>query len=688
MNITPEHKKLYMALCREIDKHSRNYYVYFNPVISDIAFDKLYKKLEAIERKYPEIIQPFSPTQCIGKELPLNMGFAKVKHETPMLSLSNTYNGKDIIQFHNRVVKDMGDTSLDEAKLVYSVEPKFDGISIELIYKHGFLVKAITRGDGIIGDDITRNVRTIRDIPQALPSVKKIPYPKKLTVRGEIYMSYDNFEELNKQRYKNNEKLFMNPRNAAGGALHLKNPKEVAARKLECYIYQFVGNIKKTQIQILRWLGRLGFKTYTDVKVLDLDKTSFAKVIRYWEVKREKFNFPIDGLVIKVNYIPYRKILGTGNKDPKWATAYKFPAEQITTTLLDVTFQIGRTGVITPVAELDPVLLAGSKVSRASLHNFEYIKEKNLKIGDTVVIEKAGEIIPQVVKYVARGYKSTDIEEPTHCPDCKSKLYKKRTSSGTLGKAIRCSNPLCDGKREQALIHFVGRDMMNIDAIGEKLIKQLIDADLLHTPSDFYLIKRSQLLDLARMGEKKADKILASIQNSMTPDFDKLIFALGIPHVGKSTAKLIADHFSCFEFMMVLDQHVYDRNVHKEMLLEIEGLGEVVVDSLIDALYNKKFSEELSALWAVGIKAKKAETLADTLQGITFCITGTLSKSRNEVKRDIEENGGKVVTGVSKNLNYLVCGANAGSKQGKAENLEVPVLSEKALYNLIKERAS
>jgi len=695
-------KTKYRNLCLELERHNNLYYVRFKPEIDDSEYDKLYQKLVRLEKKYPELIKEYSPTQRVGSAMGKGSKFEKVKHASPMLSLSNVFSVRDIDAFQRRVrnlleeqvglsaLQEYYDSNFTRKYIDYCLEPKYDGISIELIYKKGVFTQAITRGDGVIGDDITANVRTIKDIPMKLisKSVFEKMYPPLLIVRGEIYMSYSDFDALNEERALDDKALFMNPRNAAGGTLHLKDPKVVAKRKLKCFIYDIVeGETPYDKHNLnLGWLTRLGLPVYRGRNTLNLgSEKSIIKALEVWTNTRNNLNFPIDGLVLKLNYKPWQKVLGTNVKDPRWAVAYKFPADQAETQLLDVSYQVGRTGAITPVAELQPVVLAGSRIKRASLHNFSYIAEKGLKINDTVIIAKAGEIIPQVIEVKMHNVISRDVIIPVVCPVCGTKLLHKELASGTGGtkeKALRCPSIECPARMQRQLIHFVGRDSMNIDAVGEKFVIQLFDEGLICNFSDFYSLTKEDLLKLDRVGERKADKVLESVENSKKVELANFIFALGIPNVGVSGAKLLANYFGCAESLVSIIEK--DREKQAYALNSIEGFGPVLVNEVLDYLYSNIINEEISALLECGIDPFFEDAVKeDLLGGKTFCITGTLSKSRKDVSKDIETYGGKVVSSVSAKLDYLISGEKSGSKYDKAQKLGVTILSESDFYNMI-----
>lgn len=673
--------KYYTELKNKILYHNKKYYVDNTPEITDEQYDKLYKKLNEMEQKFPFLITEDSPTKQVGAPVKkAEVSKQKAKHEKPMLSLGNTYSEQDLMNFYNSNLKNL---NKNEDDLTYVVEPKFDGISIELIYENGKLDKAITRGDGITGELITEKVRQIANVPKELQNKQLVP--KTLTVRGEIFMTFADFNALNAERQKTNEPLFMNPRNAVGGTLNLKDVTIVKSRNLRCAVYHSDYTIKNSHLQTLSYLKQLGFPVYKYNLAFSFSKDSVKDLITKWAKFKTTLDFPIDGLVFKLENIEDRHTLGTTAKEPRWAIAYKFPSEQVATLLKAVTYQLGRTGVITPVAELEPVIISGSKIRRATLHNFDYVQQLDLHIGDTVLVEKAGEIIPQVLQVVKQGTPRQEISIPTECPVCKSSVYRKIIeNTNEYEKAYRCSNVICPGIMEQKLIHFVGRDMMNIDTLGEKVVSLLYKKQKIKTYSDIYKLSPYDLYDIEGMGDKKVENIINAIENSKTPEFGKFIFALGIPQVGKTIAKKLAQYLENFEYMLVLEQQLKSKETMQVELEQLE-FGPVVAKNVIDFLYNETVQNELCALYDVGIRPKTEDrpVTGGILSGMIFVITGELSRQREFVKKEIEDNGGKVTSAVSKKTTYLLLGDNPGSKYQKAQELGIKIINEMDLYNIL-----
>ena len=525
--------KNYTNLKNKIEKYNNFYYNEDNPIISDMEYDGLLRKLKEMEKEYPTLLEiDDSPTEKIGGTA--SNKFSKVEHKVPMLSLSNTYNIAEIEDFDKRVKKIINFSE----KIEYILELKLDGLSISLIYENGNLTRAVTRGDGKIGEDVTENIIEIESIP------KKLKEPISLEVRGEIILPIKNFNKINEEREENGEEVFANPRNAAAGTIRQLDSTIVSKRGLDCYLYYLVNAENygiKTHLESIKFIEKLGFKTtkvfekYSDFKTLE-------KSIEKWRIKREKLDYETDGLVIKINDFSFYETLGYTTKSPRWAIAYKFPAEQVKTRLLDVTFQVGRTGVVTPVAELEAVNLSGSVVKRASLHNFDEIRRKDIKIGDNVIVEKAAEIIPQVVNVVFDDRKGTEkeIKEPESCPACGTKLVKEE---GLV--ALKCLNPHCPEKIKREISYFVSRDAMNISGLGDKIVEKFIELEKIKTVVDIYFLEnyRNELENLEKMGKKSVDNLLNSIDESKKQDFSKVLYALGIPFVGKFNANLLSKTF-------------------------------------------------------------------------------------------------------------------------------------------------
>lgn len=655
--------KNYTNLKNKIEKYNNLYYNEDNPIISDMEYDGLLRKLKEMEKEYPALLEiDDSPTEKIGGTA--SNKFSKVEHKVPMLSLSNTYNIAEIEDFDKRVKKIINFSE----KIEYILELKLDGLSISLIYENGNLARAVTRGDGKIGEDVTENIMEIESIP------KKLKEPISLEVRGEIILPIKNFNKINEEREENGEEVFANPRNAAAGTIRQLDSTIVSKRGLDCYLYYLVNAENygiKTHLESIKFIEKLGFKTtkvfkkYSDFKTLE-------KSIEKWRTKREKLDYETDGLVIKINDFSFYETLGYTTKSPRWAIAYKFPAEQVKTRLLDVTFQVGRTGVVTPVAELEAVNLSGSVVKRASLHNFDEIRRKDIKIGDNVIVEKAAEIIPQVVNVVFDDRKGTEkeIKEPENCPACGTKLVKEE---GLV--ALKCLNPHCPEKIKREISYFVSRDAMNISGLGDKIVEKFIELEKIKTVVDIYFLEnyRNELENLEKMGKKSVDNLLNSINESKNQDFSKVLYALGIPFVGKFNANLLSKTFKDIDVLK-------EKSV--EELLKVKGIGEKAAIAVNTFLNNENNWKIITELKEIGLKFKfeedeLKEVRDNPIKGKNFLVTGKLQKyKRNEIKDIILEKGGNYLSAVSKNLDFLIAGEKAGSKLEKADNLGIRILSE------------
>ena len=668
-----EIQEKYTKLRNEIEYHNNLYYNEDNPIISDMEYDFLIRELKELEQKYPELLEnnkngENSPTEKIGGTA--SEKFSKVRHRVPMLSLSNTYNISEIEDFDKRVKKIILAENIENnsKELEYILELKLDGLSISLIYENGMLVQAVTRGDGQVGEDVTENIREIPTIP------KKLKENISLEVRGEIILPISSFNRINQEREDEGEDVFANPRNAASGTIRQLDKTIVAERGLDCYLYYLVNAENygiKTHLESIEYIEKLGFKTtnifekYTDFKKLE-------EAIDKWHDDRKKLDYETDGLVIKVNNFSLYEILGYTTKSPRWAIAYKFPAEQVKTKLMDVTFQVGRTGVITPVAELEAVNLSGSVVKRASLHNFDEIRRKDIKIGDNVIVEKAAEIIPQVVNVVFndRTGEEIEIQEPANCPVCNSELAHEE---GLV--ALKCHNPLCPEKVKRQIAYFVSRDAMNISGLGDKIVEKFIELGKIKTIVDIYSLKeyREELENLEKMGQKSVDNLINNIEASKNRDFSKVLYALGIPFVGKFNANLLTKNFKNIENL---------KNQSIENLLSVKGIGDKVAIAVNTFLNNENNWKIITNLQNVGLQFAINESdlkeIADNpIKGKNFLATGKLQKyKRNDIKDIILSKGGNYLSAVSKNLNFLIAGEKAGSKLEKAEKLGVRVLTE------------
>ena len=638
-----------------------------------MEYDFLIRELKELEQKYPELLEynkngENSPTEKIGGTA--SEKFSKVRHRVPMLSLSNTYNISEIEDFDKRVKKIILAENIENnsKELEYILELKLDGLSISLIYENGMLVQAVTRGDGQVGEDVTENIREIPTVP------KKLKENVSLEVRGEIILPISSFNRINQEREDEGEDVFANPRNAASGTIRQLDKTIVAERGLDCYLYYLVNAENygiKTHLESIEYIEKLGFKTtkifekYTDFKKLE-------EAIDKWHDDRKKLDYETDGLVIKVNNFSLYETLGYTTKSPRWAIAYKFPAEQVKTKLMDVTFQVGRTGVITPVAELEAVNLSGSVVKRASLHNFDEIRRKDIKIGDNVIVEKAAEIIPQVVNVVFddRTGEEIEIQEPANCPVCNSKLAHEE---GLV--ALKCHNPLCPEKVKRQIAYFVSRDAMNISGLGDKIVEKFIELGKIKTIVDIYSLKeyREELENLEKMGQKSVDNLINNIEASKNRDFSKVLYALGIPFVGKFNANLLTKNFENIENL---------KNQSIENLLSVKGIGDKVAIAVNTFLNNENNWKIITDLQNIGLQFAINESdlkeIADNpIKGKNFLATGKLQKyKRNDIKDIILSKGGNYLSAVSKNLDFLIAGEKAGSKLEKAEKLGVRVLTE------------
>ncbi len=657
-----------------IREHDYNYHVLAKSVISDFEYDKLFKDLIDLESANPNLITPDSPTQRVGSDL--TKEFKPAPHKTPMLSLSNTYNEEELFDFDRRVREGLPSTE----KVRYVCELKIDGVSVSLRYKNRKLDVAATRGDGTTGEDVTTNIKTIRSVPLSVKkNLLKDFVLSDFEVRGEVYMELEAFSKLNQERELTGEKTFANPRNSTAGTIKLQDPRIVAKRPLQIFLYYLFSENQplNSQYENLKTLEKLGFRVNKNYKLCGgmNEVLEFCKV---WEEKREKLPYEIDGVVIKVDSINQQRILGSIAKSPRWAVAFKFKAKQTSTKLHKITWQVGRIGTLTPVAELEPVFLAGSTISRATLHNMDEIKRKDIREGDTVVIEKGGDVIPKVVSVdLSKRLKdSASTKPPKTCPVCGSKLFKPE---GEV--AIYCENNLCPAQIRGRLGHFAARGAMNIEGLGDALINLFVDMGFLHSYSDIYNLKSKleELVNIERLGEKSVDNLLSAIEKSKENSFEKVLFALGIRYVGAGAAKKIADHFLSIDALM---------KAGEEEIESVYEIGPSISKSIVRYFAEKKNREEIERLKRAGLKfeEKEVKPASTALGGKTFVITGTLSNmSRDEAKDKIVSLGGKVTSSVSKNTDYVVVGENPGSKFDKAQKLGIPILSEDEFKKLIEE---
>ncbi|MFY0546220.1 NAD-dependent DNA ligase LigA [Brevibacillus sp. H7] len=661
------------VLREQIEKHNRLYFIEDRPEITDQEYDMLMRELQDLENLFPDMVTPDSPTQRVGGE-PLPF-FEKVEHKTPMLSLGNAFNEADLRDFDRRVRQIVGNQPVR-----YVCELKIDGLAVSLHYENGVFVKGATRGDGQTGEDITQNLRTIRSIPLRLTR------PLTLEVRGEAYMPKRAFEKLNKEREERGEALFANPRNSAAGSLRQLDPKIAASRSLDTYIYgigDLQGETVESHSEGLNLLESLGFKVNPERRVFD----SIDDVIEFtnsWTEKRPQLPYEIDGIVIKVDSYAQQQELGFTAKSPRWAIAYKFPAEEAVTILEGIEVSVGRTGAVTPTALLKPVSLAGTTVKRASLHNEDIIREKGLLIGDHVVVKKAGDIIPEIVAVLPERRTGSEVpfQMPTHCPECGSELVRIEEEV-----ALRCINPMCPALIREGIIHFVSRQAMNIEGLGEKLVAQLYHEGIIHSVADLYYLhqQREVLLQMERMGEKSVDNLLAAIEASKENSVERLLFGLGIRLVGAKAAKVLAEHFGHLDAIM---------QASEEELTRIDEIGPKMAASIVNYFALPQAQAVVERLKAAGVnmtyKGVRIEGGEDLpFAGKTIVLTGTLaSMSRQEAEEKIARLGGKVTGSVSKKTDLVIAGEKAGSKLEKAEKLGVAVMDEAGFLQMLNERST
>lgn len=650
------------ALREELNQYGYEYYVLDQPTVPDAVYDEKLRELEKLEEAFPELITPDSPTQRVGAE-PLD-SFQKVEHRVPMLSLSNAFNEQEIRDFARRASNGTSEP------ITFVCELKIDGLAVSLRYENGQFVRGATRGDGTVGEDITSNLRTIRSIPLSIKETATIE------VRGEAFMPHKSFVKLNEEREKAGLELFANPRNAAAGSLRQLDPKIAASRNLDIFLYgvgEWEAEELPTHSARLERLKELGFKTNPAWKKCETVE-EVLEFIEYWTNERPNLDYEIDGIVIKVDNLRQQDELGNTAKGPRWAIAYKFPAEEVMTRLRDIELSVGRTGVVTPTAILDPVRIAGSTVQRASLHNEDLIHEQDIRIGDYVVIKKAGDIIPKVVRSIKE--KRTGDEEQFHmpdvCPACGNELVRLE---GEV--ALRCNNPNCPAQLKEGLIHFASRDAMNIEGLGEKVVAQLFDNELIQTIPDLYRLERDKLLELERMGEKSVDNLLKAIEASKSNSLEKLIFGLGIRFIGAKAAKILAEEF---ETMDNLQQATYGQ------LIAIDEIGEKMADSIVKYFEEEKVVTLLNELRDLNLNMeykgpKKTADVSDSpFAGKTIVLTGKLENfTRKEAKEKIEAFGGKITGSVSKKTDIVIAGEAAGSKYDKAVELGITIWNEQQL---------
>ena len=656
-------KEEIIRLRNEIELHSYNYYVKDNPTISDFEYDGLMNRLKRLEAENPELITADSPTQMVGGK-PL-AGFGEVVHAVVMESLNDVFSMADIESFDNGVRRLLNGQAVE-----YVVEPKIDGLSVSLEYEKGFFVRGSTRGDGVTGENVTQNLKTIKNIPLKLTGA-----PDFLEVRGEVYMPVESFEALNRQREENELPLFANPRNAAAGSLRQLDSKVTASRRLDIFVFniqQVSGYSPKTHSESLDFLKGLGFTVTPSYKVFQNIQDILSEIDDIGQ-GREGLPFHIDGAVVKVNSIAQRQALGSTVKAPRWAVAFKYPPEQKETVLLDIVIQVGRTGVLTPNAVLQPIKIAGSTVSRATLHNADNIAEKDIRIGDKVIIQKAVDIIPEVLGSVKEKRNGNEqiFQMPTHCPACQSVTVREAGEAAT-----KCINPACPAQRHRSIIHFASRGAMNIDGLGESVIQRLIDNGLIKTGADLYYLKADDLLKIERLGEKSASNLQGAIEGSKDAGLDKVLFALGIPLVGSKTARALAQHCTTID------------NVAKATaaeLSQINDVGETIAQSIVNYFKSEEAKVIIDRLRSAGVNLTYKDNSADNrLNGKTFVLTGTLPNlKRDEATALIEKYGGKVSGSVSSKTSYVLAGDDAGGKLERAKKMGIEIINEDMLKSML-----
>jgi DNA ligase (NAD+) len=656
-------------LREKLRHHEYRYYVLDDPEISDAAFDRMMDRLKEIEAAHPELITPDSPSQRVGGTP--REGFQKVRHARAMLSLDNAFSYDALRDWDRRVREGSG-----REKIEYIAEHKFDGLSISLQYEDGVLVRGVTRGDGTTGEDVTPNVKTIRSIPLRVDAsaLKKAKLPAEFEVRGEILMPRKSFEALNRQQEQSGGKIFANPRSAAAGSVRVLDPSITASRRLEFFVYYVFADGKvpfAKHSDSLQVLKQLHFRASDDWKLC----AGIDEVFAYcdaWDSKREKLPYEIDGVVLKVNFTGIQNELGYTAKAPRWAIAYKYPAQQETTVVNDIRVQVGRTGALTPVAVLEPVQVGGVTVSRSTLHNMDEIERLGLHIGDTVLIERAGEVIPHILKVVKEGKRCKPFRMPKRCPECGSAIHKSDDEV-----AYRCVNAACPAKRKESLLHFASRHAMNIDGLGEKIVDQLVEKSLVKDVGDLYALKEDEVAALERMAQKSAQNLLDEIEASKKNTLARLIYALGIRFVGERTGQLLAEHFSSLEEFAAAKE---------EQLVEVPEVGPKVAASISEFFSEPANRQLIKKLYKAGVRptAEKREVKSQKFAGKSFVFTGGLAnRSREEAGELVKQHGGKVSGSVSKKTDYVVVGTDPGSKHDKAKELGVPILTESEFEKLL-----
>lgn len=654
-------KSEYEQLCKQAEQHNFNYYVLDDPTIEDDEYDRLMRRIKEIEAENPEIVSESSPTQHVGGYA-INT-FEKVTHEVQMGSLQDVFSKGELYEFDERVKKAVG-------KAVYCVEPKIDGLSVSLEYKDGIFTRGSTRGDGFVGEDITKNLKTIKSIPMVLR--EKIPF---IEVRGEVYMPKADFEKLVRKQLENDEQPAKNPRNAAAGSLRQKDSRVTASRGLDIFVFnlqRIEGRELNRHSESLDYMKSLGFNVIDGYKTFDNIEDAVSRIMEIGE-NRQSYSYDIDGAVIKVDDFELRNELGSTAKVPKWAVAFKYPPEEKETKLLDIEINVGRTGALTPVAVFEPVWLAGTTVSRAVLHNQDYIDSKDIRIGDIIAVRKAGDIIPEVVRSVSHAENSEPFVIPHICPVCHGKAERAEDEA-----VIRCVNIDCPAQLLKNIEHFASRPAMNIDGLGEAVVKQLVENRLISTVADLYGLQQQDLEMLPGFAKVSASKLIANIENSKTNSPDRLLFALGIKGIGQKNAQLLMKHFGSIEKLS---------ETAPEEISAVENFGDILANNIFTALHEPHMTELIERLKSYGVNTVyQSDVKSDKLAGLTFVITGTLpDMTRDEAKTLIEQNGGKCSGSVSKKTSYVLAGEEAGSKLTKAQQLGVTVISQQQLIEMIGE---
>jgi len=654
-------KSEYEQLCKQAEQHNFNYYVLDDPTIEDDEYDRLMRRIKEIEAENPEIVSESSPTQHVGGYA-INT-FEKVTHEVQMGSLQDVFSKGELYEFDERVKKAVG-------KAVYCVEPKIDGLSVSLEYKDGIFTRGSTRGDGFVGEDITKNLKTIKSIPMELN--EKISF---IEVRGEVYMPKADFEKLVRKQLENDEQPAKNPRNAAAGSLRQKDSRVTASRGLDIFVFnlqRIEGRELTCHSESLDYMKLLGFNVIDGYKTFDNIEDAVSRIMEIGE-NRQSYSYDIDGAVIKVDNFELRNELGSTAKVPKWAVAFKYPPEEKETKLLDIEINVGRTGALTPVAVFEPVWLAGTTVSRAVLHNQDYIDSKDIRIGDIIAVRKAGDIIPEVVRSVSHAENSEPFIIPHICPVCHGKAERAEDEA-----VIRCVNIDCPAQLLKNIEHFASRPAMNIDGLGEAVVKQLVENRLISTVADLYTLQQQDLEMLPGFAKVSASKLIANIENSKTNSPDRLLFALGIKGIGQKNAQLLMKHFGSIEKLS---------ETSPEEISAVENFGDILANNIFTALHEPHMTELIERLKSYGVNTVyQSDVKSDKLAGLTFVITGTLpDMTRDEAKTLIEQNGGKCSGSVSKKTSYVLAGEEAGSKLTKAQQLGVTVISQQQLIEMIGE---